>query len=515
MKLKAIEDPDYTKKIFNNSIKQNYNHNNNNGDNNGSSGSGKKSKWDAAMDRVDADSLDKAWDAILKSIQNMVIKTTDNNKRNNNNGNNNKEMNDSIIENKIIRLFNEIDSDGSGELECSELGGGLKACGIRLTDRQLLSLTHVIGGYISRIEFIQHTLKIIKRRQEKHQNENQQSSSSSSSSSMSLNALTTNQMLVYKEDRSSGGGDGSTTSNEKSDVELASLPSMNLANPTRSSPLPMKPPMKSASTKGVSYDFSMSDSISSPKSQQTTTTMMMNTNNKDSIHHQQDQSDGYTVRSTPSLSSTLATESVSPSINQSSFLEPLALLSEGDDDEKDDDEQIISDNIIDKKKEKKKDKEIETLEEALLMIENLKKENDSLKIQLENNKNKNEIPPSSSSSSSTTQKSPPNKKKQSSHQFVSSRSSNTSTLTTNSTIKTNSITSSSSSTKKGGVGVQRGGRDKKTVVNKPKINIEKFIKPKATTPPKEPFKSKSQNENKNERSRAMSLDDASTIGLKK
>lgn len=57
-----------------------------------------------------------------------------------------------------MNLFKGIDSDDSGDLECSELGAGLKSVGVRLNERQLLALVHNIdadgNGTVSLHEFV-------------------------------------------------------------------------------------------------------------------------------------------------------------------------------------------------------------------------------------------------------------------------------------------------------------------------------------------------------------------------
>jgi len=79
-------------------------------------GTGFKSLWDRAMEHVDKDSLDSAWDSILHSINGI--------------------QGDNLGE-KVANIFKDFDSDGTGELDISELGEGLKSCGIRLNDRQI------------------------------------------------------------------------------------------------------------------------------------------------------------------------------------------------------------------------------------------------------------------------------------------------------------------------------------------------------------------------------------------
>jgi len=68
MQNKMKEDPNYASKIFNNvQMKKSpttY----------GKDGKNKKSKWDAAMSRLDQESLDAAWDAIITSINGTQVK---------------------------------------------------------------------------------------------------------------------------------------------------------------------------------------------------------------------------------------------------------------------------------------------------------------------------------------------------------------------------------------------------------------------------------------------------------
>jgi Ca2+-binding EF-hand superfamily protein len=97
---------------------------------------GYKSLWDQSMDRVDKDTLDTAWESILRSINGIE-------------GNS--------LGEKVTTMFKDFDSDGTGALDLSELGAGLKACGIRLNDRQINVLAKSIDvdgdGTVSFEEF--------------------------------------------------------------------------------------------------------------------------------------------------------------------------------------------------------------------------------------------------------------------------------------------------------------------------------------------------------------------------
>jgi hypothetical protein len=84
-----------------------------------------KSVWDLAMERVDKDTLDTAWDSVLRSINAVAGET---------------------IKDKVHNLFKDFDSDGTGELDLTELGAGLESCGIRLNERQ----THVLAKSIDK-----------------------------------------------------------------------------------------------------------------------------------------------------------------------------------------------------------------------------------------------------------------------------------------------------------------------------------------------------------------------------
>jgi len=116
-----------------------------------------KSKWDLAMERVDKESLDVAWDTILRSINGVP--------------------GDSIAE-KVNSLFKDFDSDGTGELDLHELGAGLKSCGIRLNERQLDVLAKSVdidgdgnisfGEFAIQVEKVIHDREMLKEREKNH-----------------------------------------------------------------------------------------------------------------------------------------------------------------------------------------------------------------------------------------------------------------------------------------------------------------------------------------------------------
>eukprot|EP00615_Pteridomonas_danica_P012401 CAMPEP_0114355680 /NCGR_PEP_ID=MMETSP0101-20121206/20398_1 /TAXON_ID=38822 ORGANISM="Pteridomonas danica, Strain PT" /NCGR_SAMPLE_ID=MMETSP0101 /ASSEMBLY_ACC=CAM_ASM_000211 /LENGTH=605 /DNA_ID=CAMNT_0001497743 /DNA_START=3121 /DNA_END=4938 /DNA_ORIENTATION=+ len=68
------------------------------------------------------------------------------------------------MKDKVNILFKDFDSDGTNNLDLSELGAGLKSCGIRLNDRQIKTLVKTIDidgdGSISFIEFAMEINKV-------------------------------------------------------------------------------------------------------------------------------------------------------------------------------------------------------------------------------------------------------------------------------------------------------------------------------------------------------------------
>lgn len=143
---------------------------------------GHVSVWDAAMARVDKETLNLAWETIYKSIRASPGKD---------------------MSEKVLALFRGLDSDESGDLEHRELGEGLKATGILLNDRQLLSLIHSVDkdgdGRIDLEEFISQIQSYIQKQEQLKQDQEQVEIKS---------ALHRRQSLL-------GLGDGSTANAEK------------------------------------------------------------------------------------------------------------------------------------------------------------------------------------------------------------------------------------------------------------------------------------------------------------
>jgi len=75
-----------------------------------------KTIWDAAMDRVHAQTFENTWSSVLISINGVP---------------------GSSLEEKVKNLFSNFDSDGTGNIDAEELGMGLQSCGVLLNDSQL------------------------------------------------------------------------------------------------------------------------------------------------------------------------------------------------------------------------------------------------------------------------------------------------------------------------------------------------------------------------------------------
>eukprot|EP00615_Pteridomonas_danica_P015214 CAMPEP_0114402692 /NCGR_PEP_ID=MMETSP0102-20121206/18220_1 /TAXON_ID=38822 ORGANISM="Pteridomonas danica, Strain PT" /NCGR_SAMPLE_ID=MMETSP0102 /ASSEMBLY_ACC=CAM_ASM_000212 /LENGTH=86 /DNA_ID=CAMNT_0001566461 /DNA_START=72 /DNA_END=329 /DNA_ORIENTATION=+ len=75
------------------------------------------------MGRVDKESLETAWDTIYKAIR--AGEGLD-------------------VNEKLINLFKQMDTDNSGDLEPDEVGTALKSVGIVLNGRQLTALVRSV-----------------------------------------------------------------------------------------------------------------------------------------------------------------------------------------------------------------------------------------------------------------------------------------------------------------------------------------------------------------------------------